>query len=118
MILSVQPAEGTMTRIQSEGDITHLDLFVYGDPLEKVLGPGCYLKTVLMNLDKTPYIDSAGIGWLIKSHKLFLQSGGKLILHSIPPSVKHMFQLLKLNHLLHMAEDEVEAQQLALGGKR
>jgi anti-anti-sigma factor len=118
MKLSVQPSEGPLTRVQSEGDITHLDLFVYGDPLEKALGPGCYTKTVLFNLEQTPYIDSAGIGWLIKSHKLFLQAGGKLIVHSITPSVNHMFQLLKLKALLHMAEDEVSAQQLALGGKR
>ena len=76
-----------------------------------------YRSRVLMNLEKAEYIDSSGIGWLLTHHKHFLQAGGKLVLHSVPPRINDVFQLLRMSAVLHIAPDEAAARALATGEK-
>jgi anti-anti-sigma factor len=96
MKLNVLTNDNDLTRIQNEGSITHLDFSAGNDPLVNLLGPSCYGRKVLLSLEKTPYIDSAGVGWMVMCHKRFREEGGKLVLQSIPPAVDQMLRLLGL----------------------
>jgi anti-anti-sigma factor len=90
--------------VHNEGPISLKDWPQGEDPLVKLLGPNCYGRKVHLNLNKTPYIDSLGVGWLIMTHKRFEEAGGTLRLHSITPMVDHILKLLRLQELLHMGE--------------
>jgi anti-anti-sigma factor len=118
MKLTVLSSDAELTHVQCVEDVTLLDFTAGKEPLELLLGNDAYTRRVLLNLEQTSFIDSAGVGWLVRCHKHFQQGGGKLVLHSIPPMVNHVFQLLKLGSILHITEDEATAKTLALGGKR
>jgi anti-anti-sigma factor len=117
MKLSVVSTSPDLVRLQNEGDITQIDFRAGQDLLQELLGADCYARKILLNMEKTPYIDSAGVGWLVMCHKRFKEAGGKLIIHSIPPMVYQILKLLRMPTLLSIAESDAAAQALALGEK-
>jgi len=113
MKLTVLPPGPGATRVESADDITMLDFVAGAQPLEALLGPDGFGATVLLDLAKSLYIDSSGVGWLIQCHRHFEKAGGKLVLHSIPPMVNHCFRVLRMYDVLHIAPDETAALKLA-----
>ena len=115
MKLHVLPSEDGITRLASEGDITLYEVQGCSNPLQDVLGVEGFRRTVLLSLEQSCFIDSAGVGWLIVAHKKFLDAGGLLVVHSLPPLVNHTFRLLQVATILHVADDEAAATHLANG---
>jgi anti-anti-sigma factor len=113
MKLALLSTDRGVIRIQCEGNVGQQNIQPGSDPLEVLLGPVCYDRTVLLNLEKTAYIDSSGISWLVGRHKRFVSGGGKLILHSISPMVTQVLELLRLTTMLNVATDENAARKLA-----
>ena len=101
-----------LTRIRCDGEITMNDLAHSRDPVEDLLGPALFRQTVLLDLSQTSYIDSSGISYLLGVNKRFKQVGGRLVLHSAPPSVMQVFKLLKIQSVLNIVADEAEARRL------
>jgi anti-anti-sigma factor len=93
------------TCITCSGHITQYEFKPNVDPLTELLGDRSYSRRVLLDLEQTEYIDSSGIGWLLASHKRFLQDGGELILHSLPPMVYQVVKLLRLEKVLNIERD-------------
>jgi anti-anti-sigma factor len=90
------------TRVRTEGDITQLDLRGNTDMLEELLSADCFSRNVYLNMEKTNYIDSAGVGWLVKNHKRFQQAGGRLEIHGISPMVMQILKLLRMPEVLNI----------------
>ena len=63
-------------------------------------------------MDKTGYLDSVGVNFLIRNHKQFQEEGGRFVLHSLPPEAKNLLRLLHLDKVLHLAADENAALEL------
>ena len=78
-------------------------------PLAGVIGQQWSGNRVVLSMDQTQYIDSTAIGWLLSCQKQFQRDGGQLVLHSVPPSVQQIFDLLKVNRVLDVAGDEDQA---------
>jgi anti-anti-sigma factor len=70
----------------------------------------------MLNLDRTDYIDSSAIGWLIGSQRAFKEGGGQMVIHSIQPGVRQILDLLKISKVMPMAADEAEARKILTGG--
>jgi anti-anti-sigma factor len=117
MQLSVASFDKDVVSILCEGQITQYDLQTKASTLESLLGVGGFARKVLLSLEKTSYIDSSGIGWLLSCHKNFLQGGGLLVIHSIPPMVLQVLQMLRMQAILHIADNESQARAKALGDK-
>lgn len=117
MKLTLVADDQEVVRVRCEGEIRDIRYEIKADPLEQVLGPGCWTRRVLLDLERTDYIDSGGIGWLISNHKNFREGGGCMVLHTVPPRVNQVLLFLKMNQVFHMADDEPAARALALGGK-
>ena|SRR5262245_58816720 len=117
MRLTLLSHSDQLTRLECEGEVTQFQFIPGQDPLQEVLGPNIFRRSTLLCLDKTTYVDSSGVSWLLSSHKQFERSGGKLVLHSIPPTVLQVLRLLKLTSLLNIAADEAEALQKLQGAK-
>jgi anti-anti-sigma factor len=115
MHLTVVATEGDLTRLECSGEIIQTALWPNANPLEETLGDQGFSRKVLISLFNVDYIDSAGVGLFIVSHKKFREAGGMLVLHSIPPLVNHIFQLLKMDKVLHLAKDEEAALALVHG---
>src|SRR5271165_5749584 len=102
MKLTVESSDGAVIHVACADDITLFDFHAGENLLEQALGKDCYTRKVVLSLQKSCYIDSAGIGWLVMSHKRFRDAGGCLVIHSIPPMVSHVFRLLGLCTVLNM----------------
>ena len=114
MRLTPQENESGLQRLLCEGQISQTDFPPGDDPLVQALGADCYRCRVLINLERVEYLDSSGVRWLIASHKRFRECGGRLVLHSTPPLVDHVFKLLKMQLVLHIEENEAAARAAAL----
>ena len=112
MKLSLVPSGDGLFKVACSGELTMLDV-KDADPLEALLGADGFGRMVLMDLERTTFLDTAAVGWLIGLHKKFQLAGGRLILHSVPPLIDQMFRLLKLPAVLRVAGDEAAARALA-----
>ena len=65
--------------VACDGDILEQDFSPGHDPIEDVVGPSSYSRCVLLDMERTTYIDSSGIGWMLICHKHFIETGGRLI---------------------------------------
>jgi len=116
MKLSVRTNDDGIVHLHNEGEIRLGDQLRERSSVEEILGPDCYGRKILLDLRNTSYIDSAGVGWLVKFHKLCQQSGGVLVLHSLPPPILAILRLLHMERFLRIVDDELSAQTLASGG--
>ncbi|HEY7423525.1 MAG TPA: STAS domain-containing protein [Gemmataceae bacterium] len=114
--LSLQADEQDLLQIQCAGDVVLPDFQPENDPLVKFLGPQVYSRKLLLNMERTNFLDTSGIGWLISCHEHCQRAGGILVLHSIPTRVRYILQLLQMEHLLHLAIDLAAARAIAFKG--
>jgi anti-anti-sigma factor len=110
MKLNKASEEGPLIRLQVDGQITQRDLTPGGDPLADLLGPDVYTRQVLIDLSKSPMVDSSGIGWLIGANKRFKERGGRLVVHSFSPLIANTLKLLKMDKVLTLAPSAREAE--------
>ena len=105
-------------RLANDGSITGEDVIGSTNAFESVLGASWATTRVLLDFGRTPFVDSSAIGWLIGSQRTFNQNGGKLVLHSVVPSVGQVFSLLKIHKLLPIGETEEAGRTLLIGGAK
>lgn len=111
---------------RQQGDVTILDLsgrISVGEAL--AFGPGSGLilgdvirelakkgqKRILLNLNDVKYIDSSGIGELVRGVTSLRREGGDLKLLSPAPMVLEMFRITRLDKILEIKDDELVAVQ-------
>ena len=109
MDLSIEGSEGDIARVRLAGRI--VQEAPGADPMLKLLGSEGYRRHVLLNLAGASFIDSGGVGWLLKCHRCFREASGRLVLHSVPPVVSNVIRVMRLDTALKIAPDE----QAALG---
>lgn len=111
---------------RQQGDVTILDLsgrISVGEAL--AFGPGSGLvlgqvirelaekgqKRILLNLKDVKYIDSSGVGDLVRSATSLRRQGGDLKLLSPAPMVLEILQITRLDRVLDIKHDESLAVQ-------
>lgn len=109
---------------RQQGDVTILDLsgrISVGEAL--AFGPGSGLilgqvirelaekgqKKILLNLKDVKYIDSSGVGDLVRSVTSLRRQGGDLKLLSPAPMVLEMLRITRLDRVLDIQNDESSA---------
>jgi len=115
MQLTALPPDGDLCRLRLTGEVVMRALIPPPPhPLALVSGPEVYARRALLDLGGVTWIDTWGIGWLMSCHKRFLQGGGRLVIHSVPPAVAPSLRLLRLEQVLNLAADEADARRLAV----
>ncbi len=117
MKLSLISDEAAVCRLKTDGDIRLGEQPRDPQLIESLLGPDCYRRKILLDLQKTPYIDSSGVSWLVNFHRHCHDAGGMLVVHSVPSSIMAILKLLHIDRFLNLVEDEPTARTMALGGK-
>ncbi|HWB00333.1 MAG TPA: STAS domain-containing protein [Pirellulales bacterium] len=113
MELKVVSTDADCTSIKTVGRIAPETSLADNEPLAKMAGPEVYGRCVLLDLSDSDFISSNGVGWLLMCHKRCSDAGGKLVVHSMPKLVQNVLKVLKLEQVLVLARDEVEARRLA-----
>lgn len=109
MKLSTRTA-GAVTIIDIEGKI----LLGEGDveikkTVDDFLGSG--RRNIILNLAKVPYIDSAGLGEMIRCFTAVRKAGGELKLLSPNQRLKDLFTITKLLNVFDLYNEESAALQ-------
>ena len=68
-------------------------------------------KNLLLNLDGVPYIDSAGLGEMVRSYTTVSRKGGKLKLLNLTKRIEDLLSITKLLTVFETFESEAEAIQ-------
>jgi len=99
------------------GDVTILDLkgkmtLGEGDELLKdrinsLVGQG--KKKLLLNLEGVPYIDSAGLGEVVRTYTTVSRQGGKLKLLNLTKRIQDLLSITKLLTVFETYDSEDEA---------
>ena len=66
-------------------------------------------KWLLLNLAEVTYVDSAGLGALVRSRTSVAEQNGQLKLLQVPVKVRSLLRITKLQHLFEMFDDEASA---------
>jgi anti-anti-sigma factor len=103
-----------VVRCKTVGNISQSVLNQNRDPLADMLGEDVYRRKVLLSLEDSDFIDSAGVGWLIRMHKRFSEQGGRLVLHSLTPMVAQTLRVLNLHKVFCLADGPEQARELAV----
>lgn len=115
MILTLENQANGNCYVSLAGKISQTAVAGQTQELSQQLGVDNLNQKILVSLQHTDYIDSSGIGWLLATDKQIRDSGGQLILYSLPLDIQHVFGLMKLNTVLKIAKDKEHATAIALG---
>ena len=96
----------------TEGQIVDVPHVPGAEPFAKMLGDQVYSRKVLLDLSRTEFMSSSGLGWLISCHKHFREAGGTFIVHSFVPTVWQMIKIMRLEKVLRWAPDLEAARQM------
>ena len=103
--------------VAAGGDITTAEVSSERNPFESLLGANWFANRVVLDLGKTGYVDSSGIGWLIATNKQFKANGGALAVCSIGMRVRQLLDMLKVSKVVTMVPDEAAARQFITGSE-
>ncbi len=66
-------------------------------------------KKILLNLEAVPYIDSAGLGEIVRTYTSISRQGGKLKLLNVSKRIQDLLVITKLITIFDSYDDEAEA---------
>ena len=113
----VSNEDGGVAALDCADDMNALEMSGDFKEMEKLLGDTWASRQVALGFGATEYIDSAAIGWLLSLHKAIGEGGGKLVLHSMNPSVARVLKMMRIDNVLTVAENQAQAEQLLKEGK-
>jgi anti-sigma B factor antagonist len=68
-------------------------------------------KKIVLNLEAVPYIDSAGLGEIVRTYTSISRQGGKLKLLNVSKRIQDLLVITKLITIFDSYENENEAVQ-------
>lgn len=77
--------------------------------LKDLVGANWADRKISLGFSEASYIDSAAIGWLLSLHKTIDAASGKLVLHSMSPSIRRVLTMMRLESVLNLADDHAQA---------
>ncbi len=89
--------------IDIEGRITYNEGVALGQTVRDLVKKGH--KKIVLDLRKVDYLDSSGIGKLVKSYTFVKKHGGELKTIFLTPRVKEIFELTCLSSIFEDYED-------------
>ncbi len=113
MELKLISEEERISKVATQGRITQESIQPDVDLLLELLGDDAYQGTILLDLSRSDYMDSSGVSWLLERHKRCRESGGRLVIHSVAPTIQHILKILRMDRVFHLADTEADALHIA-----
>jgi anti-sigma B factor antagonist len=119
---SSQPPRRRRLEVEDIGDVTVVsftdkkildeqNIQVIGEQLFGLVDDSGRTK-LLLNFSNVEYMSSAALGKLITLNKKIQAAGGKLVLCSIDPQIREVFEITRLDKVFVIRGDEQEALQM------
>lgn len=109
MSLKVVSNEDGVASLNCGEDMNALTMCEEFTELKDLVGVDWANQKIALGFSEATYIDSAAIGWILSLHKTMQETGGKLVLHSMSPSVYRVLTMMRLESVLNIADDHAQA---------
>ncbi len=73
------------------------------------------MRKVLLNFNKVDYIDSLGLAFLVELSKDLRNINGTLFISNVPPKIRSIFSITKLDKVFKIYDTEEEALENSYG---
>ncbi len=103
--------------VRKNGDVTVLDLsgalkiggpeVAFREAVESLIESG--IVSLAVNLAGVTFLDSSGIGALVRCHKAMQERGGKLSFFAPPKMVKQTLKMVSLDRVMNLYDEEAAA---------
>lgn len=110
MNLQLTSVEADRVFVRVEGPVTPGSFGGFEDPLEKLIDPRGYNRTIVLNLQHAESIDSSGLAWLLSWDRRTRQAGGALGLCAPSPRISEVLRISRLDMILTIWQDEATAR--------
>jgi anti-sigma B factor antagonist len=67
------------------------------------------LYRLVVNLDEVEYISSSGLKVLVSAWRLTRQNGGDVLLASLQPRIREVFEMIGFDMMFHIYDSPAEA---------
>ncbi|MCC5829214.1 MAG: STAS domain-containing protein [Phycisphaeraceae bacterium] len=104
--------DGRLLKLKAEGVILPGGLMSDDCPLSEKFGEEIFKRRVLINFEQVDFVNSPGLGWLLKINGSFDKHGGQLAIYAVPSMVRQTFRLVKLSNRIRIAESEARALEM------
>jgi anti-sigma B factor antagonist len=103
--------------VRKAGEVTVVDLNgalklggpeqAFREAIEGLLESG--VLTIAINLSGVNFLDSSGIGMIVRCHKTASDRSGKLLFFAPTKMVRQTLKMVSLDKVMHLYEDEFSA---------
>ncbi|HOE62906.1 MAG TPA: STAS domain-containing protein [Candidatus Sumerlaeota bacterium] len=78
--------------------------FVLRDTVERALAGNNDVNRIIINMEKTTYVDTGGISLLMEFHKRFAAANKAFILFRVTPRVKQILDILNMDKVFNIRD--------------
>jgi len=87
----------------------HLDALNSEEVKKLLINGSADAEKVILNLEKITFVDSSGLGVILTVFRHIKENNGKMLICSVKESVKVLFKLVRLSHMIEIVDSEKEA---------
>jgi anti-sigma B factor antagonist len=98
---------GQISLVYVTGSLTSFEIQGLRSTISELLKQG--RKKIILNLDGLRYLDSSGIGELVRNYMTVIKSGGEMKVVGLRPKVEEIFKVTQLHQIFQEFQDEAEA---------
>lgn len=100
--------KGDVLIVRLSGELDHHEAEILRDRWKEMLYSNP-VKHILLNLEAVTFMDSSGLGVVLGRYKEAKQLGGEMVVCSISPIVKRIFEMSGLFKIIRLEENEAYA---------
>jgi anti-sigma B factor antagonist len=98
---------GPISLVYITGSLTSFEIGGLRSTITGLLKQG--RRKIVLNLDGLRYLDSSGIGELVRNYMSVIKSGGEMKVVGLKPKVEEIFKVTQLHQIFQEFQDEAEA---------
>lgn len=91
--------------IRLKGELDHHEATILREAWQNKLREGT-VKHVILNLEEVSFMDSSGIGVLLGRYKEIVQLGGELVVCSVNPALRRIFDMSGMFKIIRLEANE------------
>ncbi|MCD8508950.1 MAG: anti-sigma F factor antagonist [Bacillus sp. (in: Bacteria)] len=93
--------------VRLEGELDHHTAMTLRERVDTVLKEN-NLTHILLNLENLTFMDSSGLGVVLGRYKLVKTLGGEMVVCSISPQIKRLFEMSGMFKIVRLASNEMD----------
>lgn len=93
--------------VDVKGRLTSYEAHAFRDAIQGLIKQG--RRNILLNLTNLDYLDSSGVGELVKNYLAVVKSGGAMKVVGLAPKIEQIFKVTQLYQVFPEFPDEASA---------